>query len=163
MQSLKDKILEGFFTNTGADSFIKWINEVFKTTNTKHCTRIYITSKGTADIDQYMTEFKVTKADNISLLFSNKDLHTPYKKQSIIINISEVPELLNIKPNDMFIFCTKNDEKNENIKFLFGQHINTRGGNNTYVNNVLLTIDKKTGAIIDKEVIPKFLISEIPF
>lgn len=163
MQSLKDKILEGFFTNTGADSFIKWINEVFKTTNTKHCTRIYITSKGTADIDQYMTEFKVTKADNISLLFSNKDLHTPYKKQSIIINISEVPELLNIKPNDMFIFCTKNDEKNENIKFLFGQHINTHGGNNTYVNNVLLTIDKKTGAIIDKEVIPKFLISEIPF
>ena len=163
MQSLKDKILEGFFTNTGADSFIKWINEVFKTTNTKHCTRIYITSKGTADIDQYITEFKVTKADNISLLFSNKDLHTPYKKQSIIINISEVPELLNIKPNDMFIFCTKNDEKNKNIKFLFGQHINTRGGNNTYVNNVLLTIDKKTGAIIDKEVIPKFLISEIPF
>ena len=163
MQSLKDKILEGFFTNTGADSFIKWINEVFKTTNTKHCARIYITSKGTADIDQYMTEFKVTKADNISLLFSNKDLHTPYKKQSIIINISEVPELLNIKPNDMFIFCTKNEDKNENIKFLFGQLINANKDNSTYINNVLLTIDKKTGTIIDKEVIPKFLISEISF
>ena len=163
MQSLKDKILEGFFTNTGADSFIKWINEVFKTTNTKHCARIYITSKGTADIDQYMTEFKVTKADNISLLFSNKDLHTPYKKQSIIINISEVPELLNIKPNDMFIFCTKNEDKNENIKFLFGQLINANKDNSTYINNVLLTIDKKTGTIIDKEVIQKFLITDIPF
>ena len=163
MQSLKDKILEGFFTNTGADSFIKWINEVFKTTNTKHCACIYITSKGTADIDQYMTEFKVTKADNISLLFSNKDLHTPYKKQSIIINISEVPELLNIKPNDMFIFCTKNEDKNENIKFLFGQLINANKDNSTYINNVLLTIDKKTGTIIDKEVIQKFLITDIPF
>lgn len=165
MQSLKEKILEGFYTNTGADSFIKWINEVFKTTNAKHCTRIYITSKGTADIDQYMTEFKVTKADNISLLFSNKDLHTPYKKQSITINISEIPELLNIKPNDVSIFCTKNDDKNENIKFLFGQYINMRGGgdNNTYINNVLLTINKKTGAIIDKEVIPKFLINVLPF
>ena len=163
MQSLKDKILEGFFTNTGTDSFIKWINEVFKTTNTKHCARIYITSKGTADIDQYMTEFKVTKADNISLLFSNKDLHTPYKKQSIIINISEVPELLNIKPNDMFIFCTKNEDKNENIKFLFGQLINANKDNSTYINNVLLTIDKKTGTIIDKEVIQKFLITDIPF
>lgn len=163
MQSLKDKILEGFFTNTGADSFIKWINEVFKTTNTKHCARIYITSKGTADIDQYITEFKVTKADNISLLFSNKDLHTPYKKQSIIINISEVPELLNIKPNDMFIFCTKNDEKNENIKFLFGQLIRAQNDTYTYINNVLLTVNKKTGTIIDKEVIPKFLINVLPF
>ena len=160
MQSLKEKILEGFYTNTGADSFIKWINEVFKTTNVKHCTRIYITSKGTADIDQYMTEFKVTKADNISLLFSNKDLHTPYKKQSITINISEIPELLNIKPNDVSIFCT--DDK-KNIKFLFGQHTDMKFESDTYINNVLLTIDKKTGAIIDKEVIPKFLISEIPF
>ena len=163
MQSLKEKILEGFYTNTGADSFIKWINEVFKTTNTKHCTRIYITSKGTADIDQYMTEFKVTKADNISLLFSNKDLHTPYKKQSITINISEIPELLNIKPNDVSIFCTKNDDKNENIKFLFGQLINANANNSTYINNVLLTIDKKSGTIIDKEVIPKFRIDILPF
>ena len=163
MQSLKDKILEGFFTNVGADSFIKWINDVFKTTNTKHCTRIYITSKGTADIDQYMTEFKVTKADNISLLFSNKDLHTPYKKQSITVNISEIPELLNIKPNDVSIFCTKNDEKNENIKFLFGQLIRAQNDTHMYINNVLLTINKKTGAIIDKEVIPKFLINVLPF
>ena len=37
-----------------------------------------------------MTEFKVTKADNISLLFSNKDLHTPYKKQSIIIKKKDI-------------------------------------------------------------------------
>ena len=162
MQSLKDKILEGFFTNTGADSFIKWINEVFKTTNTKHCTRIYITSKGTADIDQYMDEFKVTKADNISLLFSNKDLHTPYKTQSITINISEIPELLNIKPNDMFIFCTDNKDKN-NIKFLFGQLIRAQNDTHTYINNVLLTVNKKTGTIIDKEVIPKFLINVLPF
>ena len=79
MQSLKDKILEGFFTNVGSDPFTYWINEVFKTVNVKSCHSMYITSKGTADIDQYMDEFKVTKADNISLLFSNKDLHTPYK------------------------------------------------------------------------------------
>ena len=157
MQSLKDKILEGFFTNVGADPFINWINEVFKTVNVKYCTRIYIESKGKAENDPYIDEYKVTKADDKSLLFSN--IHHR-KKQSITINISEIPELLNIKPNDVSIFCT--DDK-KNIKFLFGQHTDMKFESDTYINNVLLTIDKKTGAIIDKEVIPKFLISEIPF
>ena len=159
MQSLKDKILEGFFTNVGADPFINWVNEMFRTTNTNYCNRMYITSKETADIDSYAYEYKVTKADNKSLLFSNKNSR---KKQSIIINIPEIPELLNIKPSDMFIFC-ENEEKNENVKFLFGQFIKIKEGISTYINNVLLTIDKKTGTIIDKEIIPKFLISDIPF
>ena len=157
MQPLKDKILEGFFTNVGADPFINWINEIFKNVNAKYCTRIYIESKGKAENDPYIDEYKVTKADDKSLLFSNIHHH---KKQSITINISEIPELLNIKPNDVSIFCT--DDK-KNIKFLFGQHTDIKFEGDTYINNVLLTIDKKTGAIIDKEVIPKFLISEIPF
>ena len=159
MQSLKDKILEGFFTNVGADPFINWINEVFRTTNTKYCNRLYITSKDTADSDFYESEYKVTKADNRSLLF---DKIKAGGEKSIIINISEIPELLNIKSNDMSLFCA-NDKKNENIKFLFGQLIKASSGEYTYINNVLLTIDKKTGTIIDKEVIPKFLISDIPF
>ncbi len=157
MQSLKDKILEGFFTNIGADPFINWINEIFKNVNAKYCTRIYIESKGKAENAPYVDEYKVTKADDKSLLFNNICRH---KKQSVTINISEIPELLNIKPNDVSIFCT--DDK-KNIKFLFGQHTDIKFEGDTYINNVLLTIDKKTGAIIDKEVIPKFLISEIPF
>ena len=157
MQSLKDKTLKGFFTNIGADPFINWINEMFKNVNTKYCTRIYIESKGKAENDPYIDEYKVTKADDKSLLFSN--IHHR-KKQSITINISEIPELLNIKPDDMSIFCT--DDK-KNIKFLFGQHTNIKFEGNTYINNILLTIDKKTGDIIDKEAIPKFFISDIPF
>ena len=157
MQSLKDKTLKGFFTNIGADPFINWINEMFKNVNTKYCTRIYIESKGKAENDPYIDEYKVTKADDKSLLFSN--IHHR-KKQSITINISEIPELLNIKPDDMSIFCT--DDK-KNIKFLFGQHTDMKFEGDTYINNVLLTIDKKTGAIIDKEVIPKFFISDVPF
>ena len=115
MQPLKDKILEGFFANVGADPFINWINEAFKATKAKYCKRMYITSKETAEYDLYANEYIVTKAEDKSLLFSNKFR----KKQPIIINISEIPELLNIKPNGVFIFCTKNDRKNENIKFLF--------------------------------------------
>ena len=157
MQSLKDKTLKGFFTNIGADPFINWINEMFKNINTKYCTRIYIESKGKAENDPYIDEYKVTKADDKSLLFSN--IHHR-KKQSITINIPEIPELLNIKPNDVSIFCT--DDK-KNIKFLFGQHTDMKFEGDTYINNVLLTIDKKTGAIIDKEVIPKFFISDVPF
>lgn len=157
MQSLKDKILEGFFTNVGADPFINWVNEIFKNVDAKYCTRIYIESKGKAENDPYVDEYKVTKADDKSLLFSNIRHH---KKQSITINISEIPELLNIKPNDVSIFCT--DDK-KNIKFLFGQHTDMKFEGDTYINNVLLTIDKKTGAIIDKEVIPKFFISDVPF
>ena len=157
MQSLKDKILKGFFANMGADPFINWINEMFKNINTKYCTRIYIESKGKAENDPYIDEYKVTKADDKSLLFSN--IHHR-KKQSITINIPEIPELLNIKPNDVSIFCT--DDK-KNIKFLFGQHTDMKFEGDTYINNVLLTIDKKTGAIIDKEVIPKFFISDVPF
>ena len=157
MQSLKDKILEGFFTNVGVDPFINWVNEIFKNVNAKYCTRIYIESKGKAENDPYIDEYKVTKADDKSLLFSN--IHHR-KKQSITINISEIPELLNIKPNDVSIFCT--DDK-KNIKFLFGQRTDMKFEGDTYINNVLLTIDKKTCAIIDKEVIPKFSISDIPF
>lgn len=161
MQSLKDKILEGFFANIGADPFINWINEAFKATKTKYCKRLYITSKETAEYDLYANEYIVTKTEDKSLLFSNKFR----KKQPIIINIPEIPEILNINPNNVFIFCTKNDRKNENIKFLFGQLAKTHGGNcnDTYINNVLLTVNKKTGAIIDKEIIPRILISEIPF
>lgn len=159
MQSLKDKILEGFFTNVGADPITNWINEIFKNTTAtkKHCDLIHITSKETAECDRYTYTYDVSKADNKSLLF-NKIGH----EQSIIINISEIPELLNIKPNDMFIFYV-DGKKNKNIKFLFGQLIKATSDKYTYINNVLLTIDKKTGTIIDKEVIPKFLISEIPF
>ena len=157
MQSSSDKILKGFFANMGADPFINWINEMFKNINTKYCTRIYIESKGKAENDPYIDEYKVTKADDKSLLFSN--IHHR-KKQSITINIPEIPELLNIKPNDVSIFCT--DDK-KNIKFLFGQHTDMKFEGDTYINNVLLTIDKKTGAIIDKEVIPKFFISDVPF
>ena len=161
MQPLKDKILEGFFTNVGADPITNWINEVFKTTKVKYCTRLYITSKDTADSDFYESEYeyKVTKTYNRSLLFNKIKAGS---EKSIIINISEIPELLNIKPNDMSIFYA-NDRKNENIKFLFGQHIKAKEDINTYINNVLLTIDKKTGTIIDKEVIQKFLITDIPF
>ena len=60
----------------------------------------------------------------------------------------------------MSIFCT--DDK-KNIKFLFGQHADMKFEGDTYINNVLLTIDKKTGTIIDKEVISKFFISDVPF
>ena len=161
MQSLKDKILEGFFTNVGADPFINWINEIFKNVNAKYCTRIYIESKGKAENDPYVDEYKVTKAGDRSLLFYNGDS----RKKPIIINISEIPEILHIKPDNIFIFYMKN-KKNKTIKFLFsqlGQLINIHYNKYTYINNVLLTIDKKTGAIIDKEVIPKILISQIPF
>ena len=157
MQSLKDKILEGFFTNVGADPFINWVNGIFKNVDAKYCTRIYIESKGKAENDPYVDEYKVTKADDKSLLFNNIRHH---KKQSITINISEIPELLNIKPNDVSIFCT--DDK-KNIKFLFGQRTDMKFEGDTYINNVLLTIDKKTGTIIDKESIPKFSINVLPF
>ena len=60
----------------------------------------------------------------------------------------------------MSIVCT--DDK-KNIKFLFGQRADMKFEGDTYINNVLLTIDKKTDAIIDKEVIPKFFISDVPF
>lgn len=154
MQSLKDKILEGFFANVGADPFINWINEVFKNTNIKYCSRIYITSDKTAENDSYTNEYIVTKTDDKSLLFKGNG-------EQIIINISEISELLNIKPNDMYMFCT--DNKDKNIKFLFGQLIREQNDTYTFINNVLLTIDKKTGTIIDKEVIPKFLIDILPF
>ena len=157
MQSLKDKILEGFHTNVGADPFIYWINELFKTTTYRNCNSIYIT-KETATVDPYLSEYKVTKAGDRSLLFYNEDSH----KKSIIINISEIPELLNIKLNNIFIFYT-NNKKSKTIKFLFSQLINTQYNKHTYINNVLLTIDKKTGTIINKEIIPKLLISDIPF
>ena len=157
MQSLKDKILEGFFTNVGADPFINWVNEIFKNVDAKYCTRIYIESKGKAENDPYVDEYKITKADDKSLLFNNIRHR---KKQSVTINISEIPELLNIKPNDVSIFCT--DDK-KNIKFLFGQPTDMKFEGDTYINNVLLTIDKKTGIIIDKEIISKFLIDFLPF
>ena len=92
-----------------------------------------------------------------SLLFYDAYSHT----KSIIINISDVPELLNIRPNNIFIYCTNN--KNKIIKFLFGEFIEKHDDTYTYINNVLLTIDKKTGAIIDKEIISKFLIDFLPF
>ena len=161
MQSLKDKILEGFFTNVGSDPFIYWINEVFKTVNVRYCNPIYITTiKETATTQSSVSEYKVTKAGDRSLLFYNGYSH----KKPIIINISEIPEILHIKPDNIFIFYMKN-KKNKTIKFLFsqlGQLINIHYNKYTYINNVLLTIDKKTGAIIDKEVIPKILISDIP-
>lgn len=155
MQSLKDKILEGFFTNVGSDPFTYWINEVFKTVNVKSCHSMYIKSKETAEYGEYLYDYNVTKADdNKSLLINSRDPH----KKPIIINISDVPELLSIKPNDVLIFYA-NDEKTGNIKFLFGQFINAREGKDTFINNVLLTIDRKTNTIIDKKVMPKFLIS----
>lgn len=157
MQPLKDKILKGFFTNVGADPFINWINDLFKTTKVKYCSIMFYVSDTHADSIPEEWKYKVTKADNKSLLFSKKDHET----QSIIINISEIPELLNIKPNDMYMFCTSNKDKN--IKFLFGQLIREQNDTYTFINNVLLTIDKKTGTIIDKEVIPKFLIDILPF
>lgn len=160
MQSLKNKILEGFFANVGVDPFINWINEVFKIKTYKYCTRIYITSDKTAENDQYIYRYKVTKANDKSLLFNKFKEGREHRDQSIIINIPEIPELLNIKPNDVSIFCT--DDK-KNIKFLFGQRTDMKFEGDTYINNVLLTIDKKTGTIIDKEVVPKFLISTIPF
>ena len=152
MQSLKDKILEGFFTNVGADPFINWINELFKITKVKYCGTMFYVSDTHADSITAERKYKVTKADNKSLLFSKKG----YEIQSIIINISEIPELLNIKPDDMYMFCT--DNKDKNIKFLFGQLIKVQNDTYTYINNVLLTIDEKTGTIIDKETIPKFSI-----
>ena len=158
MQSLKDKILEGFFANVGVDPFIYWINEVFKTTNRIYCGSIYRVTDNHADSVRNEWKYRVTKVDNKSLLFYDEYSHT----KSIIINISEIPELLNIKPNNIFIFYTKN-KKSKTIKFLFSQLINTHYNKHTYINNVLLTIDKKTGTIIDKEVIPKILISDIPF
>ena len=70
MQPLKDKILKGFFANIGVDPFINWINEVFKTKTYKYCTRIYITSDKTAENDQYIYKYKVTKTSDKSLLFN---------------------------------------------------------------------------------------------
>ena len=157
MQPLKDKILKGFFTNVGADPFINWINDLFKTSKAKYCSSMYYVSDNHADSCQEEWKYKVTKADNKSLLFSDEYPH----KKSIIINISEIPELLNIKPNDMYMFCT--DNKDKNLKFLFGQLIRAQNDTYIFINNVLLTIDKRTGAIINKEVIPKFLIDILPF
>ena len=156
MQSLKDKILEGFFTNVGADPFINWINDVFRNTptNTRYCHRMYIMSKETAEVDRYKNEYIVAKAGGKSLLFKGR-------KKQIIVNISEIPELLNIKPDDIMSIFYMDDKKN--IKFMFGQLIKESSIIDTYINNVLLTIDKKTCAIIDKEIIPKFLISEVHF
>ena len=157
MQSLKDKILEGFFTNVGSDPFTYWINELFKSTTYRNCNPVYI-AKEIATAQPYLSEYKVTKAGDRSLLFYNEDSH----KKSIIINISEIPELLNIKPNNIFIFYA-NNKKSKTIKFLFSQLINTHYNKHTYINNVLLAIDKKTGTIIDKEVMPKFSINALPF
>ena len=61
----------------------------------------------------------------------------------------------------MYMFCT--DNKDKNLKFLFGQLIRAQNDTYIFINNVLLTIDKRTGAIINKEVIPKFLIDILPF
>ena len=155
MQSLKDKILEGFFTNMGVDPFIYWINEVYKTVNVRYCKLVRIKSKDDKiGTNMGYSEYNVFKTGDKSLLFMNR-------RKWITINISDIPEILNIKPNGLFI-NQLDDGKYENIKFLFGQLINTNGDKNTYINNVLLTINKKTGAIIDKEVIPKFLITNTP-
>ena len=152
MQSLKDKILEGFFTNVGADPIANWINGVFKTVNVRYCKLVRIKSKDDKiGTNMGYSEYNVFKAGDKSLLFKGH-------RNKIIVNISDAPELLSIKHNGLFI-NQLDDGKYENIKFLFGQLINTNRDKNTYINNVLLTIDKKTGAIIDKEVIPKFLIS----
>ena len=158
MQSSNNKILKGFFTNIGADPFINWINEVFKTANRIYCSSIYYVTDNHADGVRNEWKYRVTKADNKSLLFYDAYSHT----KPIIINISDVPELLNIRPNNIFIYCT-NNHKSKTIKFLFGEFIEKRDDTYTYINNVLLTIDKKTGAVIDKEIISKFLIDFLPF
>ena len=142
MQSSNDKILRGFFTNIGADPFINWINGVFETANRIYCSSIYYVIGNHADGVRNEWKYRVTKVDNKSLLFYDEYSDT----KSIIINISEIPELLNIKPDDVSIFCT-GDKKN--IKFLFGQPTYMKFEVDTYINNVLLTIDKKTGSIID--------------
>ena len=111
-------------------------------------------SKETAEVDRYKNEYIVTKAGDKSLLFKGR-------RKQIIVNVSEVPELLNIKPDDIMSIFYMDDKKN--IKFMFGQLIKESSIIDTYINNVLLTIDKKTGNIIDKEVIPKILISDLPF
>lgn len=157
MQSSNDKILRGFFTNIGADPFINWINGVFETANRIYCSSIYYVIGNHADGVKNEWKYRVTKDGNKSLLFYDAYSHT----KSIIINISDVPELLNIRPNNIFIYCTNN--KNKTIKFLFGEFTEKRDDTYTYINNVLLTIDKKTGTIIDKEIISKFLIDFLPF
>ena len=157
MQSSNDKILRGFFTNIGADPFINWINEVFETTNRIYCSSIYYVTDNYADGVRNEWKYRVTKNGNKSLLFYDAYSHT----KPIIINISDVPELLNIRPNNIFIYCTNN--KNKTIKFLFGEFTEKHDDTYTYINNVLLTIDKKTGTIIDKEIISKFLIDFLPF
>ena len=157
MQSSSNKILKGFFANIGADPFINWINEVFKTTDRIYCGSIYCVTDNHADSVRNEWKYRVTKVDNKSLLFYDAYSHT----KSIIINISDIPELLNIRPNNIFIYCTNN--KNKIIKFLFGEFTEKHDDTYTYINNVLLTIDKKSGTIIDKEVIPKFLIDFLPF
>ena len=112
MQPLKDKILEGFFTNIGADPFINWINEVFRTSDTRYCNSIYFmaNAKDSAESDQYIVRYKVIKAGDKSLLFKGNDPYVSRRKQ-IIINIPEIPELLNIKPDDMYIHYVDNDEE----------------------------------------------------
>ena len=158
MQSSNDKILRGFFTNIGADPFINWINGVFETANRIYCSSIYYVIGNHADGVRNEWKYRVTKDGNKSLLFYDAYSHT----KSIIINISDVPELLNIRPNNIFIYCT-NNKKSKTIKFLFGEFTEKYDDTYTYINNVLLTIDKKSGTIIDKEVIPKFLIDFLPF
>ena len=158
MQSSSDKILKGFFANMGTDPFINWINEVFKTTNRIYCGSIYRVTDNHADSVRNEWKYRVTKDGNKSLLFYDAYSHT----KSIIINISDIPELLNIRPNNIFIYCT-NNKKSKTIKFLFGEFTEKHDDTYTYINNVLLTIDKKSGTIIDKEIIPKFLIDFLPF
>ena len=158
MQSSNDKILRGFFTNIGADPFINWINGVFETANRIYCSSIYYVIGNHADGVRNEWKYRVTKDGNKSLLFYDAYSHT----KSIIINISDIPELLNIRPNNIFIYCT-NNKKSKTIKFLFGEFTEKHDDTYTYINNVLLTIDKKSGTIIDKEVIPKFLIDFLPF
>ena len=158
MQSSNGKILRGFFTNIGADPFINWINGVFETANRIYCSSIYYIIGNHADGVRNEWKYRVTKDDNKSLLFYDAYSHT----KSIIINISDIPKLLNIRPNNIFIYCT-NNKKSKTIKCLFGEFTEKHDDTYTYINNVLLTIDKKSGTIIDKEVIPKFLIDFLPF
>ena len=157
MQSSNNKILRGFFTTIGADPFINWINEVFEAANRIYCSSLYYVIGNHADGVRNEWKYRVTKDGNKSLLFYDAYSHT----KSIIINISDVPELLNIRPNNIFIYCTNN--KNKTIKFLFGEFTEKHDDTYTYINNVLLTIDKKSGTIIDKEIISKFLIDFLPF
>ena len=93
MQSSNGKILRGFFTNIGADPFINWINGVFETANRIYCSSIYYITGNHADGVRNEWKYRVTKDDNKSLLFYDAYSHT----KSIIINISDIPELLNIK------------------------------------------------------------------